>query len=66
LGLRQSHCLVVLGLVALEADKKELGIAYLRLAWRTANDQEYWSRSREAENKLRELGVNLEEEADGI
>src|SRR3954447_3639224 len=66
LGLRQSHCLVVLGLVALEADKKELGIAYLRLAWRTANDQEYWARSREAENKLRELGVNLEEQADGI
>jgi tetratricopeptide (TPR) repeat protein len=61
LGLRQSHCLVVLGLVALEADKKELGIAYLRLARRMANDQEYWARSREAENKLRELGAPLQE-----
>ncbi|HEY3568230.1 MAG TPA: SIR2 family protein [Thermoanaerobaculia bacterium] len=65
LGLRQSHCLVVLGLVALEADKKELGIAYLELAWRTANDQEYWARSREAENKLRELGVDPKEPARG-
>lgn len=62
LGLRQSHCLVVLGLVALEADKKDLGVAYLRLARRMANDQEYWARSREAENKLRELGVPLQEE----
>ncbi len=64
LGLRQSHCLVVLGLVALAADQKELGIAYLRLAKRMADGQQYWARSREAENKLLELGVDPRDEAD--
>ncbi len=58
LGLRQSHALVVLGLATLEAGQKDLGVAYLRRAKRLADDQEYWSRSREAENKLLELGVN--------
>ncbi|HEX7183219.1 MAG TPA: SIR2 family protein [Thermoanaerobaculia bacterium] len=60
LGLRQSHALVVLGLATLETDQKDLGVAYLRRARQLANDQEYWSRSREAENKLLELGVNLD------
>jgi len=65
LGLRQTHSLVVLGLATLETGQTDLGIACLRLAKRRADRQEYWSRSREAENKLREFGVNLEEEADG-
>jgi len=58
LGLRQSHALVVLGLATLEMGQSDLGIAYLWHAKRLADDQEYWSRSREAENKLLELGVN--------
>jgi SIR2-like protein len=58
LGLRQSHALVVLGLATLEMGQSELGIAYLRSGKRLADDQEYWSRSREAENKLLELGVD--------
>lgn len=58
LGLRQSHALVVLGLATLEMGRSELGIAYLRTAKGLADDQGYWSRSREAENKLAELGVD--------
>jgi SIR2-like domain/MalT-like TPR region len=65
LGLRQPHCLVVLGLATLEAGQKDLGIAYLRLAKRMADSQGYWARSREAENKLRELGVDLQEPEKG-
>jgi tetratricopeptide (TPR) repeat protein len=57
LGLRQSHALVVLGLATLELGQSSLGIAYLKQAKRLADSQEYWSRSREAENKLMELGV---------
>jgi|GEM_PF-922884 len=64
LGLRQSHALVVLGLATLEMGKSELGIAYLRTAKVLADDQEYWSRSREAENKLLELGVNPARESE--
>ena len=58
LGLRQSHALVVLGLATLETGQKGLGIAYLKLAKRRADSQEYWARSREAEDKLRELGID--------
>jgi tetratricopeptide (TPR) repeat protein len=65
LGLRQSHGLVVLGLATLEAGQKDLGVAYLRLARQMAMGQQYWARSQEAENKLRELGVPLEEAGDG-
>lgn len=67
LGLRQSHALVVLGLATLEMGQTGLGIAYLRSAKQLADDQEYWSRSREAENKLLELGVSpaSEDEAGG-
>jgi len=61
-GLRQSHALVVLGLATLELGQTDLGIAYLRNAKRLADDQQYWSRSREAENKLLELGVSPERE----
>jgi tetratricopeptide (TPR) repeat protein len=66
LGLRKPHCLVVLGLATLEAGQKDLGIAYLRLAKQMADGQGYWSRSREAEDKLRELGVDPEEPAGGL
>ncbi len=59
LGLRQSHALVVLGLATLEMGQRNLGIAYLKQAKRLADSQEYWSRSREAENKLQELGVDV-------
>ncbi|HEV8581488.1 MAG TPA: SIR2 family protein [Thermoanaerobaculia bacterium] len=58
LGLRQSHALVVLGLATLEMGQSDLGVAYLRSAKRLADDQGYWSRSREAENKLLELGLS--------
>jgi tetratricopeptide (TPR) repeat protein len=58
LGLRQSHCLVVLGLAILETGPRELGVAYLRQAKGLADSQEYWARSREAENKLLELGLD--------
>lgn len=58
LGLRQTHSLVVLGLTTLELGQRDLGIAYLREAKRLADIQEYWARSREAENKLLELGAN--------
>jgi hypothetical protein len=58
LGLRQSHGLVVLGLATLETGPKELGVAYLRQAKKMADSQEYWARSREAENKLMELGID--------
>lgn len=60
LGLRRTHSLVVLGLATLETGQKDLGVAYLRLAKRLADDQEYWARGREAENKLLELGESPE------
>lgn len=63
LALRKSHGLVVLGLALLETGTTELGIAYLRMAKRMADGQEYWARSREAENKLLELGVDPRGEA---
>jgi len=60
LGLRRTHSLVVLGLATLETGQKELGVAHLRLAKRMADEQEYWSRGREAENKLLALGESPE------
>lgn len=63
LELRKTHGLVVLGLATLETGSTHLGIEYLRLAKRIADRQEYWARSREAENKLLELGVDPREEA---
>ena len=58
LGLRQTHSLVVLGLITLEEGQQEFGIAYLRHAKRLADNQEYWARSREAEDKLLALDVD--------
>jgi tetratricopeptide (TPR) repeat protein len=58
LGLRQTHGLVVLGLATLAMELRDLGIALLRHAKRLADSQEYWARSREAENKLQELNVD--------
>jgi hypothetical protein len=58
LGLRQSHSLVVLGLITLEEGQRDLGVAYLRHAKRLADRQEYWARSREAEDKLLALDVD--------
>jgi tetratricopeptide (TPR) repeat protein len=63
LALRKTHGLVVLGLALLETGTTDLGIAYLRMAKRMADGQEYWARSREAENKLLELGVDVRGEA---
>jgi tetratricopeptide (TPR) repeat protein len=58
LGIRQTHSLVVLGLTTLAIDERDLGIAFLRQAKKLADSQEYWARSREAENKLQELNVD--------
>lgn len=58
LGIRQTHSLVVLGLATLSIDERDLGIALLRQAKKLADSQEYWARSREAENKLQELNVD--------
>ena len=58
LGIRQTHSLVVLGLATLAIDERDLGIALLRQAKKLADSQEYWARSREAENKLQELDVD--------
>ncbi|HEX4961902.1 MAG TPA: hypothetical protein VF173_13755 [Thermoanaerobaculia bacterium] len=58
LGIRQTHSLVVLGLTTLALDERDLGIAFLRQAKKLADSQEYWARSREAENKLQELDVD--------
>jgi tetratricopeptide (TPR) repeat protein len=63
LELRKSHGLIVLGLATLETGPSDLGIEYLRLAKEIADRQEYWARSREAENKLLELGIDPREEA---
>jgi len=58
LGIRQTHSLVVLGLATLAIDERDFGIALLRQAKKLADSQEYWARSREAENKLQELNVD--------
>lgn len=52
LGLRQTHCLVLLGLAALQGGQRDLGVAYLRHGWSRARRQQYWSRGREAEQRL--------------
>jgi tetratricopeptide (TPR) repeat protein len=56
LGLRQTQSLLVLGLATVEAGQPQLGAAYLRLAKRLGDEQEYWLRSREAEQSLQGLG----------
>ena len=61
LGLRQCHGLVVLGLAALKAERRDLGIAYLRVAYRLSRKAGYWLRAQEADKELRKLGETPEE-----
>lgn len=56
LGLRQSLCLVLLGVATIAADQPKLGSAYLRLAKRLGDSQRHWLHHRRAERHLRELG----------
>ena len=61
LGLRQTHCLVVLGKATINADQRELGLAYLVHARKLAKHQGYWLRGREAEELLQRHGVDSSE-----
>jgi tetratricopeptide (TPR) repeat protein len=56
LGLRQTQSLLVLGLATVKAGQPRLGAAYLRLAKSLGDEQEYWLRSRDAEQQLQEMG----------
>jgi tetratricopeptide (TPR) repeat protein len=56
LGLRLTHALVVLGLATIKAGQGDLGVAYLRNAWRLASEQEYWHCGWQAQAALQELG----------
>lgn len=59
LGLRQTHGLVLLGLAALQGGQRDLGVAYLRHGWSRARRQQYWSRGREAEQRLQAEGETV-------
>jgi tetratricopeptide (TPR) repeat protein len=56
LGLRRTLALRLLGAATGRAGHRRLGRAYLRLAKRLGDAQEYWLRTREAEDYLREMG----------
>jgi hypothetical protein len=56
LGLRRTLALRLLGAATGRAGQRRLGRAYLRLAKRLGDAQEYWLRTREAEDYLREMG----------
>lgn len=56
LGLRQTQSLLVLGVATARAGQAQLGSSYLRLAKQLGEEQEYWLRSREAEEHLQKLG----------
>jgi tetratricopeptide (TPR) repeat protein len=58
LGLRQTHCLVVLGRATVLAGDHSLGIAYLKHAQTLAKRQEYWLRGGEADEQLQQLGAD--------
>lgn len=58
LGLRQTQSMLVLGVATVRAGQANLGRSYLRLAKRLGDEQEYWLRSREAEEHLQKLGEN--------
>ena len=60
LGLRQTHCLVILGRATINAGERELGVHYLRHAKRLADAQEYRLRANEAEAALYEIGEPVE------
>jgi hypothetical protein len=61
LGLRQTHALLMLGLATARAGQRDLGVAFLKLTWNFATQQEYWLRRREAEEFLEQLGENPRE-----
>jgi len=56
LGLRRTQGLLLLGVAKARAGQTRLGAAYLRHAKRLGDEQEYWLRSREAEEYLQKLG----------
>jgi tetratricopeptide (TPR) repeat protein len=56
LGLRQTQSMLVLGVATARTGQAQLGRSYLRLAKRLGGEQEYWLRSREAEEHLQKLG----------
>lgn len=60
LGLRRTQTLVVLGLATVRAGQPRLGLAYLRLAKRLGDEQQYYLRSREAEEELQKFGESSE------
>ena len=60
LGLRQTLCLFLLGVATVRAGQPALGAAYLRLAKKLGDAQQYWLRSAEVERYLRELGREVE------
>lgn len=59
LGLRQTQSMLVLGVATARAGQAQLGRSYLRLAKRLGDEQEYWLRSREAEEHLQKLGEDV-------
>lgn len=61
LGLRQTHCLVVLGKATIHAGQIKLGLAYLEHARKLAKRQGYWLRGREAEELLQRHGIDSSE-----
>lgn len=63
LGLRQTHCLVMLGKATINAGERELGVHYLRYAKHLADTQEYRLRASEAEAALHEIGEPIEDSA---
>ncbi len=57
LGLRQTQSLLVLGMATVQVGQPRLGAAYLRLAKRLGDEQEYWLASHDAERELQALGA---------
>ncbi len=55
LGLRRTLSLRLLGAATVRAGQRRLGRAYLRLAKRLGDAQQYWLQTREAEEYLQEL-----------
>lgn len=62
LGLHQTLGLLVLGDSMLLANKKNLGISYLKQARKMAKAQGYFLRMGEAEEKLQKLGISINSE----
>lgn len=57
LGLRKTYSLIVLGLARINVGQRDLGIAYLQQAMRSADQQEYWLRMGAAEEDLCRLSA---------